>query len=145
MGMIANIKDYRKRYPQPEGMETVAYLYFAQNDIQPSNKFLKFKNKLHDIYNNESAHYHSFNSAENFILKIYKQGLPLPIMEVYPQRYVAYTWRKERTGILNIAFNEKGTATYIAYLGDNENAIKGEFSTAIPQEIISLIHQITGV
>jgi hypothetical protein len=60
--------------------------------------------------------------------------LPVPDIEVHPDGEIAFTWRKQNSGIVNIAFNKEGIATWAAYLLtilDNKKevsrTIKGRF------------------
>jgi hypothetical protein len=85
----------------------------------------------------------SFRAANSFALDIFNLQLPLPLIETFPQGYIAFTWRKERTGILNVAFIGKGMASYVAYIGENEEPIKGQFHyKSPPEEIFALIKRI---
>lgn len=51
-----------------------------------------------------------------------------PDIEIHPDGQVAFTWRLSGTGILNIAFNEEGWATWAVYYAEpKEHIAKGKF------------------
>ena len=63
--------------------------------------------------------------ARNFIIF---HDLPLPRIEVSTDGEVGFTWRKKNRGIVNIVFNNEGSATWAAHIETERRTFKGRFS-----------------
>lgn len=88
----------------------------------------------------------SVNYAILFAKKsIYPNQLPEPHIEVHADGEIAFTWRKKDKGIINIAFNKEGVATWAAYLPLIEETNKGRFKVdnGIAYPVKHLIKLIT--
>jgi hypothetical protein len=72
-----------------------------------------------------SIHY-AIKFTENTIIV---NQLPTPYVEIHPDGEVAFTWRRINVGIINIAFNKQGIATWAAYFdGNKKRTFKGRFN-----------------
>lgn len=71
----------------------------------------------------------SVNYAIEFANAVVIGKFPDPHIEVHSDGEVAFTWRKANRGIINIAFNKHGVATWAAYCDHKEKrTIKGRFN-----------------
>ena len=91
----------------------------------------------------ESSIKHAISFANTSIIA---NNLSNPHIEFHPDGEIAFTWKKAAQGIMNIAFNEEGIATWAAYLdGDQKRTIKGRFrvESTISEIEKSIIQAIT--
>lgn len=92
----------------------------------------------------------SIKNAIRFISNsLITKKLPIPHVEVHPDGEIAFTWRKQNSGIINIAFDKEGIATWAAYLLNNKKmtrTIKGRFyvQDAISDVEKNIIMKISG-
>ena len=89
----------------------------------------------------------SVEHAIHFVhTSIIANNLPNPDIEIHPDGETAFTWRKIAQGIMNIAFNKEGIATWAAYIdGENKRTLKGRFKVEnpIPEIEKTIIQAIT--
>ena len=73
---------------------------------------------------------HSAFFAKKFIeSSMLGYDLPSPDIDIHPDGQISFTWRKHKSGIMNIAFDANGLATWAAYFKKPERSLKGRFYT----------------
>jgi len=97
-----------------------------------------------EIFISELSIFNAINFVEN---SIKRYGLPSPNIEVHPDGQTSFTWRKNKIGIVNIAFDDNGLATWAAYFESPKRSIKGNFMVkdSISEEERNIIKKISGI
>lgn len=93
------------------------------------------------IFVSESSVGFAIQFVKNSIIK---HSLPEPKIEIHPDGQIAFTWRKSGVGIINIAFDETGVATWAAYFENPKRSLKGRFyvQDSIPNAEKSIVTDI---
>lgn len=93
------------------------------------NYLLRELYRLLDDYSDfNHIHKGSVINAIKFLNEfIIPRNIQNPTLEIHPDNQVAFTYRKQGVGIVNIAFNPNGTVTWAGFKDKENKKMKGRF------------------